>query len=177
MVMFEEMLTPLFATTWGRRISLMVLICLSLLVIITLIKIPFVWHNDVVLVNGQGVKTTSIQIDTGSKVDLVAQIPSWHLFGNAVKTEQTTALPITSLQLRLIGIVQSIPENYSRVMISEAGQPGKLLKIGDSFSNVKVNAITRDGVILENGGQLEKLPLQRRELEFQGMPKKLMREE
>ena len=98
------------------------------------------------------------------------------MFGNAAKTD-TSILPITSLQLRLIGIVHAVPENKSSVMISEANQIGKVYLVGDTLPvGVKVDAITEDGVILENAGRLEKLPLQRMPISFQRMPDKLLRE-
>lgn len=175
--MFDEIINPLVSTAWGRRLSLAALIGLAVLLLVTIAYTIYSWHSDVVLVRSQGKLSTPQQNTNPQKTDLVAQLPNYHLFGNAFKVEQSAVLPITSLQIRLIGIVHAAPQNLSRVIISEAGQPGKVFQVGDSIVGVKVNAIVRDGVILENGGRLEKLPLQRQELSFQGMPKRLLREE
>ena len=88
---------------------------------------------------------------------------------------QSAILPVTSLQIRLIGVIKSTPDTFSRVIISESNQPGKIYSVGDSLpsSGVKIYAITAEGVILDNSGRLEKLPLQRTPLMFQGMPKSL----
>ena len=170
MAFFEELLTPIYSTVWGRWASLVVLFSLSILVVITLVRMPMTWREDFVLAHEQKKSIPTNAISTNQSSDLSSQIPNWHLFGTAAKAD--AFLPITSLQLRLIGVIHDSGEQLSRVMISEAGQPGKVYKVGDQFSGVKVNAIAPDGVILENGGQLEKLPLQRQELEFRGRPKK-----
>ena len=167
MAYFEEILTPLYSTTWGRSLSLILLVCFSLLVIFSLVQIPLSWHHDLSIARE---KTTQISATLSEEktADLTSQVPHMHLFGTPATPD--TVLPITSLQLKLIGVVHSTPDHLSRVIISEAGQPGKVYRVGESFSGVKVNAITPDGVILDNGGQLEKLPLQRHELEFRGRP-------
>lgn len=176
--MLEDTITPLFSTQWGRRAGWAALVVMSLIVVITLIKMSLSWHADVALTRGQVDTSSNTSVYSDQSAELIAQIPGWHLFGNVTAVEQTASLPITSLQLRLIGVVHVIPENLSRVIISEAGQAGKVYQTGDNLpAGVRVNAITQDGVILENSGRLEKLPLQRQQLSFQGMPKKLLREE
>jgi type II secretory pathway component PulC len=107
---------------------------------------------------------------------LITKIPEQHLFGTAVKIN-TSDLPITSLQLQLIGVIAAKPDNLSRIIISSAGGSGKVYKIGDALGAIRVNAITPSGVILENNGRLEKLPLQREMLSFQVTPKKLLNTE
>lgn len=170
MAFFEELLTPFYTTVWGRYLSFVMLISFGFLVVVSLVKIPFNWHHDLSIARE---KTTVVAATFSSEkaIDLASEVPGLHLFG--APAEPDAVLPITSLQLKLVGVVHSAGDKLSRVIISEAGQPGKLYRTGDSFSGVKVNAITPDGVILENGGQLEKLPLQRHELKFRGQPPKL----
>jgi|SRR5580700_7863833 type II secretory pathway component PulC len=171
--MFNDIVLPFLTGLWGRRLCWVALTIACLLFFTTLIKTPLTWYSDNKLT-----KTQTIVTDLPRSVqssDLIRKIPEWHLFGNAAKPTDT--LPITSLQLRLIGIVHAVPENKSSVMISEANQVGKVYLVGDMLPvGVKVDAITKDGVILENAGRLEKLPLQRQPLSFQRMPDKLLRE-
>lgn len=174
--MFENFITSLMMSAWGKRLPLIALVVTSLLLFSAMIQTPLNWHSDIKLTKAKSV----IEVIPASSQtpDYVKQIPEWHLFGNATKVDDTTVLPVTSLQLRLIGIVQSIPEKYSSVIVSEANQAGKVYLVGDVLPvGVKVNAIIEDGVILENAGRLEKLPLQRQPLSFQGLPKKLLRDE
>lgn len=169
---------PFLTGPWGRRLCGCVLVVICVLFLAALIKAPLTWYSDSQLVRAQSNGVAEVIISHDQRSDLIQQIPNWHLFGNAAKTENTTVLPITSLQLRLIGVVRSVPESRSSVIISEANQTGKVYFVGDALPvGVKVDAITQDGVILENAGRLEKLPLQRQPLSFQGMPKKLLREE
>ena len=176
--MLDEMIFPLLTSQWGRRLCWGALAAVCLLLLVTLIKMPLTWYADNKLSKVPVVATIDLPVLQVQSSDLIQQIPSWHLFGNAAKPADTSFLPITSLQLRLIGIVQAYPENKSSVIISEAGQPGKVYLVGDMLPvGVKVDAITGDGVILENAGHLEKLPLQRQSLSFQGMPKALLHED
>lgn len=173
--MFNDRILPFLTSVWGQRLSWGMLTLVSLLFLNTLIKSPLSWYSDNKLGKAKVVAMELPSLPTQSS-DLIQQIPAWHLFGNAAKSD-TSVLPITSLQLRLIGIVHAVPENKSSVMISEANQVGKVYLVGDMLPvGVKVDAITEDGVILENAGRLEKLPLQRQPLSFQRMPDKLLRE-
>jgi type II secretory pathway component PulC len=153
---FEELLAPLFATEWGLRASWGAAGLFALLFLVTLIKTGDAWYQDFVITHSQS-RTHVASKD--NMMQMIAQIPEEHLFG---KVGLNGSVPITSLQLRLIGVIKSDPENFSRVIISESGQPGKVYGIGDSLpSGITINSIVDDGVILENDGRLEKLPLQR----------------
>ncbi len=169
--MFEEIIAPLFSTEWGRRSGLAAMVIFSLFLLITLIEAPFAWHSDYTLAHNQAT-TTKTQSSTDQTMALIMQIPDKHLFGASM---QAANLPITSLQLQLLGVIQSNPAGASRVIISEAGQPGKIYQVGDSVSpGVHIKAITADGVILENGSHAEKLPLSRQPLLFKGSPKNVL---
>lgn len=168
--MFDELIAPLFTTGWGRRVAWGSMITLLGLVILCVMMMLYSWRQDYILVHTQPKQVAKLtQTDTAGK--LIAQLPDQHIFGNRAAVD----LPITSLQLRLIGVIKSEPEKFSRVIISEGGKPGKVYQVGDTLSGeVKINLITKDGVVLENGGRYEKLPLQRTPLQFQGMPKPLL---
>lgn len=168
------MFAPLF-TSWGLRTSFALIFLFSILILMTLWQLPSQWKQDKQwLTVDLTAEKTPVKNDFSK--DFIQKIPEAHLFGHALP-ENAKDLPITSLQFRLIGVIASSPTQLSRIIISEGGQPGKVYRIGDAVGPVKVNAITQNGVILENNGRLEKLPLQRAELSFQGMPKKLLNEE
>ncbi|EKD54036.1 MAG: hypothetical protein ACD_60C00128G0012 [uncultured bacterium] len=171
--MLDELLSPLFTMHGSRRLGLSLLGIMLLVLIITFSMTLVSWWSDARLTK-VSVKQNKNDLQSDQKLtSLVAQIPEWHLYGVA---EQV--VPITSLQIRLVGVIKASSDSLSRVIISELNQPGKLYQVGDILpsSGVKIYAITQDGVILENGGRLEKLPLQRTPLQFQGMPKSLLGE-
>lgn len=175
--MMEEFVIPFLTGLWGRRLCWAALIVACLLLLMVLIKTPLTWYADSKLIN-IATNTTELPLAQTQSSSLIQELPNWHLFGNAAKPTDTSILPITSLQLSLIGVVHAVPENKSSVMISEAGKIGKVYLVGDMLPmGVKVGAIIADGVILENAGRMEKLPLQRQPLSFQGMPKKLLHDE
>jgi hypothetical protein len=98
--------------------------------------------------------------------NILKTLPNGHLFGNA--DNPLGHMPISSLQFRVIGIakVSDQPE-HSKAYISVAGNSGKIFRIGDLLPyGVRVYDITNDTVILENNGQLEKLPIPRDSLVF-----------
>lgn len=174
-MMFNDIELPFLTGVWGRRLCWVALAVACLLFLTALIKAPLTWYSDSTLTKAEVIVTELPRSVQSS--DLIREIPAWHLFGNAAKSTDTSILPITSLQLRLIGIVHAVPESKSSVMISEANQVGKVYLVGDTLPvGVKVDAITEDGVILENAGRLEKLPLQRQPLSFQQMPNGLLGE-
>lgn len=175
MTLFDDMIVPLLFTEWGRCTGLGIIVVVGLLLFFTLIQAPWRIWQDIKLVHGQA----SLSITDSPPPDyftaLIKQIPERHLFGSRAMIDNTQAMTITSLQLRLVGISEAIPEGISRVIIAEAAQPAKVYQLGDSLaSGVRISAIMRDSVILENMGHLEKLPLQRPPLMFQGLPKSLL---
>ncbi len=170
--MIDELLSPLFTTTWGRRAGWGVLIIMVVLIFIAFIQALFTWYGDIALMQSHSNQNKNTAQENDQLAKQIAQIPEWHLFG---KQGESTILPVTSLQIHLVGVIKATPEQFSRVIISESNQPGKIYGIGDTLpsSGVKIYAITSEGVVLDNGGRLEKLPLQRTPLIFQGMPKSL----
>lgn len=169
--MFEEVTAPLFVTEWGRRLSFFFLFFFGMGLVISLLRSPWIWLSDYQLAH-QTAGAHSATLNMADQASaFIAQIPKQHLFGHLDTSD--TFIPITSLQLRLIGIILSPSKNESRAIISEAGQPGKIYHIGDRLpSGIGISSMTADGVILNNGGHLEKLPLQRAPLIFQEKSKK-----
>lgn len=99
----------------------------------------------------------------------------WHLFGVPVNAD-SSILPRTHLQLELSGIMVGTEAGSPAMVIISAGpgQPGQVYRVGDTLPSlgVRVYAITRDGVVLENGGRFERLNLQRQQLPFKPLQKK-----
>jgi len=173
--MSDSLLPDFFETDWGKRLGLLVLFLLILLTLYTVIRIPLVWYADWRLAHAETKKMPLSQANT-AQVEIMA-LPEKHLFGK-ITVSSTKNLPVTSLELRLVGVIHSDKAGQSRVIISSNGQPGKVYGVGDTLpSGVKIHDVTSNGIVLENGGQLEKLPLQRNALIFQGLPKKILNEE
>ncbi|MCD6039388.1 MAG: hypothetical protein K0S27_788 [Gammaproteobacteria bacterium] len=170
--MLEEIIAPLLSTKWGQRSGLAAVAIFSLCSFITLVEIPIIWHGDYVLAHAQ-TTIKSFPSLTNHIGELIMQIPDRHLFGMSGK--RAAGLPITSLELRLVGVVQGNSESASRAMISEASRAAKIYHVGDSLTpGVYIKAITPDSVILENDNHIEKLPLLRPPLRFHGIQKNLL---
>lgn len=139
---------------------------LSVLLFVSFIYVCWQWQKDWALAHTAITETAMVKTDESES--LIAALPSEHLFGKAFSSEGN--VPITSLQLRVAGIVKINSEgsaSVSKAYISMAGQPSKIYQTGDNLPyGVKVYDIQPDAVILENDGHLEKLPLPREKLEF-----------
>ncbi len=173
--MVDELISPLLTTTWGRRLGQGILILMVMGVLITFIQTIMTLRSDIRLTQSHSNQNDKFLLANDRLAKRITQLPEWHLFGKYGVVEQSAILPVTSLQIRLVGVIKSTPEKYSRVIISESNQPGKVYKVGDTLpsSGVRIDAITPEGVVLNNSGRLEKLPLPRTPLLFQGMPKSL----
>jgi type II secretion system protein C len=171
--MVEELFAPVLTTRWGRRCALAGIVCIAGLIIFTIGNEINDW---LILFNHPAAPQifASDSADTANELTLnIKQIPNWHLFGEST-TVATQTLPITSLQLRLIGVLHASDAQSSRVIISQASQPGKSYGVGDTLTGaVKIYAISQDAVILDNSGHMEKLPLARPPLLLHGLPKPL----
>lgn len=137
---------------------------LAVLVAASYLYVFSAWYLDWQLAHHTPAPTVKLDIDANAR--LIAAIPEQHLFGISA----TGDMPVTNLQLRVTGIAREIDannENISKAYISIAGSPSKIFQVGDILPDgVKIYEITSDTVILENAGQLEKLPLPREKLEF-----------
>ena len=130
------------------------------------------WYADWQLAHSELPEAPSLATSAATS-SLVAAIPSEHVFGQPAA--ELGNMPISNLQLRVTGIAKvegdEEAQALSRAYISVAGQPSKIYKIGDNLPyGVKVYDITADAVVLQNGGQLEKLPLPRDPLQFKPKP-------
>ncbi|HSW69719.1 MAG TPA: type II secretion system protein N [Gammaproteobacteria bacterium] len=174
--MIDELLSPLLTTAWGRRAAPGFLAVMTVFALITFIQMLWTWRGDFLLTRSYSSENSNNAAANAQLITLIDAIPAWHLLGKYGVVKQSNLLPVTSLKIRLIGVIKSTPDKFSRVIISESNQPGKIFAVGDTLpsSGVRIYAITADGVILNNGGRLEKLPLQRTPLLFRGMPKPLL---
>lgn len=148
----------------GIAISLAILVCL------TLLYTAWQWYADWLFAH-QAIELAPppAVTDTTATMNI---IPEAHLFGQTLSGD----MPITSLQLRVTGIIKVEAEQnsaLSKAMISIAGQPSKIYRVGDILPlGVKIYGITQDAVVLENDGRLEKLPLPRPPLHFRSVKSK-----
>ena len=93
-------------------------------------------------------------------------IPQAHLFGNYTLSS-SAGIPVTASPLRLTGVITGDDTYMSKVMISYEGSVSKVYQEGDTLpEGLRITTITQDGVILDNGGHPERLPLVRPKLEF-----------
>lgn len=86
-------------------------------------------------------------------------IADLHLFG--IYNESTTDLPITQLQLSLVGtIVMMHAPNESRALIAAPSGPTKVYQVGSTVpGNATVSHIEKNYVVLNSNGGLQKLML------------------
>ena len=167
-LMLRETLAPILSSEKGRYASFAILIVTGVILLMTVMNTFSEWYSDFMISHKQVAVTTATISNQDS--GLIASLPAQHLFGMPATED---SLPITSLQLRLTGIIQN-SNSTSRVIISEAGASGKVFSLGDEVvSGFKINAINEDGVVLERGGHFEKLPLARTTLTFTEKPKSL----
>jgi type II secretory pathway component PulC len=123
------------------------------------------------------VKPQNISTPTNNaQAQLLKQIPSWHLFGQAPITPVNEQdVPLSSLNLTLNGIFYQKDHKKSQAIITDANGNSKLYKVGDIVpGGVTLYDILPNSVIVESNGQLEKITLSGRELQFapppQGLP-------
>jgi type II secretory pathway component PulC len=169
--LFEELFAPVFLSERSRHAGMVAFVAVALLLVYALGATLFSWYSDLksVPVTQKEERSASMMSSEGQ---LINDLPKQHLFGQAAGED--AFLPITSLQLRLTGILKDVNDKRSKVIIAEGGQPGKVYVVGDTLlSGIVINAINEDGIVLEHSGRLEKLPLTREALAFKDGPKTL----
>lgn len=173
-----DVLSPLFTTQWGRRLGWGLMIVLALILTLNVFSALHDWWSDAMILSANKTQQLAVTDSTDDVTQMIAHIPNQHIFGQYQSMGQSERLPITSMHISLTGIIKvnsGGQHSQSKAIISESGQPGKVFEVGDALSSgIKVYAIHDDEVIFDNGGRLEKLPLQRSKLQFQGMPKPLL---
>jgi len=143
-----------------KRAAPITAIVLAAVLSISVVYTLWQWFLDVKLTKQKVVAT---ELPTNDKTaNLITSIPDEHLFGRSL-----TKMPISSLGLRLTGIIKLDDPASSKALISMSGQPSKIYQVGDTLPlGVKIYAITQDTVVLENDDHLEQLPLPREPLQF-----------
>jgi type II secretory pathway component PulC len=168
----DETLAPLMSSEKSRYVSFVTLALALVLSAATLLGMFHNWYADY-KISHQALAAGNLVNLADAQTQQIDNIPAQHIFGSQA-TEDADFLPITSSQIHLTGIINDADAGTSRVIISEAGQPGKIYSIGDEvLSGIKINAINDDSVVLEHGGRFEKLPLVRASLAFKDSPKSL----
>lgn len=94
----------------------------------------------------------------------VPKIASLHLFG-AYQTHDAATLPIAQLGLTVQGIFYAEQASAAQAIIATANNIAKLYKVGDSINGATIKQILPTDIVLETGGQLQRLPLIRPTLE------------
>ena len=155
-----EILAPLFTTDLGRRAGFGALAAATFLLFTVVIHSFSTWHQDWAVAHNTVASSEGSSGMANDINQLIMKIPAQHLFGQ-YEVATSEVLPVTSLQLRLVGVIKTISDQSSKVIISEADKPGKVYQIGDGLpSGVKVYNITQDGVVLDNAGRLSALQRQ-----------------
>lgn len=123
---------------------------------------------------------TAFHVNTSANSDFptrtairpIADIDTWHLFGTHFsQTLNADDLPITAMNIQLVGLMLATPARYSQVLIAIPGEAEKIYTVGDSIpGGAKIDRITADGVILRRGGKLESLRLPIHRLAFASQP-------
>lgn len=92
-------------------------------------------------------------------IQVLPVIADLHLFG--AYSGVNTALPVTQLQLTLLGTIVMVDSpSFSHAIISAASSPAKVYQVGDMLpGNVKITQINRDSVVLNQNGSLQQLLL------------------
>jgi type II secretory pathway component PulC len=166
----EELYAPIFLSERSRYAGIITFVAVGLLVTYAVLSTLFSWYGDFKTPQTQPKDAHLASMNT--EAQLITELPKQHLFGQAEGDD--AFLPITSLQLRLTGILKDVGDKHSKVIIAEGEQPGKVYAVGDTLlSGIVINAINDDGIVLEHSGRLEKLPLTREALAFQDAPKTL----
>lgn len=106
---------------------------------------------------------------------LVRQLPSWHLFGEAAR-DAAAARPVapvdapdTHLKLVLHGAFSSGDEAFSRAIIADPRGKEEMYAIGDKLpGNAELREVHADRVILLRGGRYETLRLPQDEKSSRG---------
>ncbi len=98
----------------------------------------------------------------------IKQIVAAHLFGVAAQPKPVVQqAPETRLRLTLLGVVASNRDLRGRAVIASDAAPDRSYAIGDRISgtDAKLHSIEKDRVIIERGKRLEKLSLDRPDID------------
>lgn len=126
-----------------------------LMVLFVMLCVETAWQ----LIDTFTLHPTVFNADKNIKTDYHYPINQVHLFGRYAANLDT--LPHTTLPFTLEGtVVEMGNPALSHAMIKTAAQHTKVYRVGDALpNNIIISQITKEYVILNNNGQLEKLPL------------------
>lgn len=146
---------PFFSSKRGEQAGAALILLLSLLILLPITQTYLLIRN-----NRRQINAPAVPISFAS----IQNIPEWHLFGQATDEKN---IPLTTLNLQLLGVFYQ-PGHDSAVIISDAGQPGKLYKVGDGIpEGASLVKILQYSILLNNNGRIERLPLSVKKLPLQ----------
>ncbi|HSW71691.1 MAG TPA: type II secretion system protein N [Gammaproteobacteria bacterium] len=162
----NRILSLFLTSEQGFRVGLAVAALFSILVLMSTASLLNGFWSDSKL-SFMMTERASVINQASPLQELIDSIPQAHLFG--YHSPDMAYMPITSSQLLLTGIIQEGAEeeenSFSKVIISVRGKTGTVFQVGEVLlDGVKITAIQKDAVILDNNGHSERLPLQRAKL-------------
>lgn len=107
------------------------------------------------------------------------KVASLHLFGKkatqAKPRPQVANVPVTRLKLTLIGVVAGENPDESRAVIQIDNKQVKIFRVGDTLSksNARIHEIHPTQILLTRRGKLEKLAIDRPDLDDDGAEKSI----
>ncbi len=91
-----------------------------------------------------------------------------HLFGRQQKVKQPVQVtaPPTRLNLKLVGVIASGPDNHGLALIEVSRGRQEVIRVGQAIgkTGAKLNQVAGDHVLIERNGKLEKLSIKRPQL-------------
>jgi type II secretory pathway component PulC len=159
----ERIRTLLLTEERGVHLGVACLCLLGLASVLALSLMVSAWWGDLRL----GAAQPQQLAEARSQGALELVIPQAHLFGSA----QSEHVPITNSELHLTGVIKigadESDNTASKAIIAMSGGVGKIYQVGDALSDgIRITDITADGVLIDNEGHSERLPLQRPKLGF-----------
>ena len=109
------------------------------------------------------------KVETKAKSQWHAHSVNVSLFGDYVpKDLMGEGIKQSMLDLKVVGILFSLQEKASHVIIQWPGGGERMVKVGDALpGGTVVKRITREGVLIERSGELERLKLPKESLTFE----------
>jgi general secretion pathway protein C len=112
------------------------------------------------------VETSAMPVQRSEELDLIRQIPGWHLMGVVsqqaapVREAAPIEAPDTRLKLVLRGAFSSDDPKHARAIIADPGGKEDQYAIGDNLpGNAELSEVHPDRVILKRNGRYETLRL------------------
>lgn len=126
-----------------------------LILVTTSIKILQLKKNHALLTQ-QKTSATLKQIPT---LISAHEIVTWHLFGKAPIIANN--YPLTSLPLKLVGVLASNNNQHALAIIESVGEKAKVYGVAEQLpGGGKIQQIIVDAVIIDTNGELTQLPLE-----------------